>query len=152
MNPTHASVPPGPPPRFPSGFVWGAATSAYQIEGAVSEDGRGESIWDRFVSIPGNVAGGDTGDVACDGYHRYREDIRLMHELGLTGYRFSISWPRILPDGTGRTNPAGLDFYDRVVDELLANGIEPFPTLYHWDLPQALEDAGGWPERSTVDA
>ena len=152
MNPTHASVSPGPPPRFPSGFVWGAATSAYQIEGAVSEDGRGESIWDRFVSIPGNVAGGDTGDVACDGYHRYREDIRLMHELGLTGYRFSISWPRILPVGTGRTNPAGLDFYDRVVDELLANGIEPFPTLYHWDLPQALEDAGGWPERSTVDA
>jgi beta-glucosidase len=132
--------------------VWGAATSAYQVEGAVSEDGRGESIWDRFVAAPGNVAGGDTGRVACDAYHRYRDDIRLMRELGLTGFRFSISWPRILPGGTGRANRSGLDFYDRVVDELLANGIEPFPTLYHWDLPQALEDAGGWPERATVDA
>ena len=138
--------------RFPAGFVWGAATSAYQVEGAVAEDGRGTSIWDSFAGVPGNVAGGDTGEVACDGYHRFREDIRLMRELGLTGYRFSIAWPRILPDGRGRPNLAGLDFYDRFVDELLANGIEPYPTLYHWDLPQALEAAGGWPERSTVDA
>jgi beta-glucosidase len=153
MGPTQASVSPGAAtPRFPAAFVWGAATSAYQVEGAVSEDGRGESIWDRFVSVPGNVAAGHTGNVACDAYHRYREDIQLMRELGLTGYRFSISWPRIFPDGTGPTNGAGLDFYDRFVEELLANGIEPFPTLYHWDLPQALEDAGGWPERSTVDA
>jgi beta-glucosidase len=140
------------PSRFPPGFVWGAATSAYQIEGAVGEDGRGESIWDRFSAVPGNVAGGDTGRTACDAYHRYREDIRLMRELGLSGYRFSVAWPRIVPDGTGPPNRAGLDHYDRVVDELLANGIEPFVTLYHWDLPQALEDAGGWPERATVDA
>jgi beta-glucosidase len=139
-------------PRFPPGFVWGAATSAYQVEGAVAEDGRGESIWDHFTAVRGNVAGGDTGRVACDAYHRYHEDIRLMADLGLSGYRFSIAWPRIFPEGTGRPNGAGLDFYDRLVDELLVNGVEPYVTLYHWDLPQALEDAGGWPERSTVDA
>jgi beta-glucosidase len=137
---------------FPADFVWGAATAAYQVEGAAREDGRGESIWDRFTTLPGAIANGDDGAVACDSYHRYREDVRLMRELGLNGYRFSISWPRILPDGRGRPNPAGLDFYDRFVDELLANGIEPFPTLYHWDLPQALEDQGGWPARETVEA
>ncbi|HET6684364.1 MAG TPA: GH1 family beta-glucosidase [Gaiella sp.] len=137
---------------FPPGFVWGAATAAYQTEGAATEDGRGESIWDRFTSLPGRVANGDTGRVACDSYHRYPEDVRLMRELGLDAYRFSIAWPRIVPEGRGAVNEAGLDFYDRLVDELLANGIEPFPTLYHWDLPQALEERGGWPVRDTVDA
>jgi beta-glucosidase len=137
---------------FPADFVWAAATSAYQIEGAVDEDGRGESIWDRFSATPGKVANGETGRRACDSYHRYGEDIRLMRELGLNGYRFSISWPRIVPEGRGRPNAAGLDYYERFVDELLANGIEPFVTLYHWDLPQALEDRGGWPARATVDA
>ncbi len=140
------------PRRFPPDFVWGAATAAYQIEGAAHDDGRGESIWDRFTSLPGHVANGDTGRVACDSYHRYPEDVRLMRELGLGAYRFSIAWPRVHPEGRGRVNAAGLDFYDRLVDELLANGVEPFPTLYHWDLPQALEDRGGWPERGTVDA
>jgi beta-glucosidase len=137
---------------FPADFTWGAATSAYQIEGAVDEDGRGESIWDRFSATPGKVANGETGRVACDSYHRYREDVRLMRELGLNGYRFSIAWPRIVPERRGRPNAAGLDFYERFVDELLANEIEPFVTLYHWDLPQALEDRGGWPARDTVDA
>jgi beta-glucosidase len=138
--------------EFPADFVWGAATAAYQIEGAIHEDGRGESIWDRFTAEPGKIANGDTGAVACDSYHRYGEDVQLMRELGLNGYRFSISWPRVLPEGRGPVNAAGLDFYDRVVDELLANGVQPFPTLYHWDLPQALEDRGGWPARETVDA
>jgi beta-glucosidase len=138
--------------EFPANFVWGAATAAYQIEGAVKEDGRGESIWDRFTALPGTIANGDTGAVACDSYHRFREDVQLMRELGLGAYRFSVSWPRILPEGRGRVNSAGLDFYDRLVDELLANGIQPYPTLYHWDLPQPLEDRGGWPERDTVDA
>jgi beta-glucosidase len=138
--------------RFPTHFFWGAATAAYQIEGAAREDGRGESIWDRFAATPGKIEHGDSGDVACDSYHRYPEDIRLAHELGLNAFRFSISWPRILPDGRGRPNPAGLDFYDRLVDELLANQLEPFVTLYHWDLPQALEERGGWPVRETVDA
>jgi beta-glucosidase len=137
---------------FPADFVWGAATSAYQIEGAVEEDGRGESIWDRFSATPGKVVNGDTGRVACDSYHRHTEDVRLMRALGLKGYRFSIAWPRIVPEGRGRPNEAGLDFYDRFVDELLASGIEPFVTLYHWDLPQRLEDEGGWPNRDTVDA
>ena len=137
---------------FPVDFVWGAATSAYQIEGAVDEDGRGESIWDRFCATPGKVANGETGRVACDSYHRHADDVRLMRELGLNGYRFSIAWPRVVPEGRGRPNKAGLDFYDRFVDELLASGIEPFVTLYHWDLPQALEDRGGWPSRETVDA
>ena len=138
--------------HFPPGFLWGAATAAYQIEGAATEDGRGESIWDRFTKLPGKVANGDTGVVACDSYHRYAEDVQLMRELGLNAYRFSVAWPRIVPDGRGRVNAAGLDFYDRVVDELLAAGIEPFPTLYHWDLPQVLEEAGGWPNRDTVSA
>src|SRR6188474_3986672 len=135
---------------FPPGFAWGAATAAYQVEGAATEDGRGESIWDRFTSVPGRVANGDTGRVACDSYHRYPEDVRLMRDLGLNAYRFSIAWPRVMPAGRGAVNAAGLDHYDRLVDELLANGIEPFPTLYHWDLPQALEDRGGWPARETV--
>jgi beta-glucosidase len=137
---------------LPPDFVWGAAVSAYQVEGAVDEDGRGESIWDRFTATPGTIANGDTGAVACDSYHRYRDDVRLLNELGLDAYRFSISWPRILPEGRGRVNSAGLDFYDRLVDELLAVGVEPYATLYHWDLPQALEDRGGWPQRETVDA
>jgi beta-glucosidase len=137
---------------FPAEFVWGAATAAYQIEGAANEDGRGESIWDRFSTTPGKVRTGDTGLVACDFYHRYREDIALMRDLGLDAFRFSIAWPRILPEGRGRVNQAGLDFYDRLVDELLAKEIEPFVTLYHWDLPQALEDRGGWASRETVEA
>ena len=138
--------------RFPVDFAWGAAVSAYQIEGAVDEDGRGESIWDRFSTLPGRVANGDDARVACDSYHRYREDVRLARELGLNALRFSIAWPRIVPAGRGWPNAAGLDFYDRFVDELLENGIEPFVTLYHWDLPQALEDQGGWPARATVEA
>jgi beta-glucosidase len=137
---------------LPADFTWGVATSSYQIEGAVTEDGRGESIWDRFTSLPGTILGGDDGSVACDSYHRYPEDVRLMRELGLNGYRCSIAWPRVLPEGRGRTNPAGLDYYDRFVDALLEAGIEPFVTLYHWDLPQALEDRGGWPAREIVDA
>jgi beta-glucosidase len=137
---------------FPPGFAWGAATAAYQTEGAATEDGRGESIWDRFTALPGRIANGDTGRVACDSYHRYPEDVRLMRELGLDAYRFSIAWPRVVPEGRGKVNVAGLDFYDRLVDELLANGVEPYPTLYHWDLPQALEDRGGWPVRDTVEA
>jgi beta-glucosidase len=138
--------------EIPAGFVWGAATAAYQIEGAARTDGRGESIWDRFSHTPGRVTNGDTGDVACDHYHRFRDDVALMAELGLDAYRFSVSWPRVIPAGTGAVNEAGLDFYDRLVDELLAHGIAPHMTLYHWDLPQALEDAGGWPVRATADA
>ncbi|GAA2856109.1 GH1 family beta-glucosidase [Streptosporangium fragile] len=134
---------------FPTGFVWGAATSAYQIEGAVAEDGRGVSIWDTFVRQPGRVVNGENADVAIDHYHRYRDDVRLMSELGLGAYRFSVSWPRVQPDGSGAINAKGLDFYDRLVDELLAHGIDPWVTLYHWDLPQALQDAGGWPSRET---
>jgi beta-glucosidase len=137
---------------FPAGFTWGAATASYQIEGAAGEDGRGESIWDRFSATPGKVRNGESGAVACDFFHRFPDDIALMRELGLDAFRFSIAWPRVLPDGRGRVNEAGLDFYDRLVDDLLAAGIEPFATLYHWDLPQALEDAGGWPARATVDA
>ena len=139
-------------PAFPPGFVWGAATAAYQIEGATEADGRGVSIWDHFCATPGKVRNGDSGAVACDFYRRFPEDIALMRDLGLDSFRFSIAWPRVLPDGTGRVNEAGLDFYDRLVDELLANGIAPCVTLYHWDLPQALEDAGGWPERATAEA
>jgi len=131
-------------------FLWGAATAAYQIEGAAFEDGRGESIWDRFCRTPGKVANGDTGDVACDHYHRYPEDVAMMRDLGLDAYRFSIAWPRLFPTGSGPLNPKGVAFYDRLVDELLKAGIEPFATLYHWDLPQALEDAGGWPNLDTA--
>lgn len=137
---------------FPTDFTWGAATAAYQVEGAVGEDGRGPSIWDTFCHTPGRVAGGDTGDVACDHYHRYREDVALLRDLGLGAYRFSVAWPRVQPNGSGPANPAGLAFYDRLVDELLAAGIEPWTTLYHWDLPQALEDDGGWTNRATAEA
>jgi beta-glucosidase len=137
---------------FPSEFVWGAAGSAYQMEGAVYEDGRGESIWDRFSATPGKVRAGETGETACDFYHRYPEDIALMRDLGLDAFRFSIAWPRVVPGATGPVNEAGLDFYDRLVDALLEAGIRPFANLFHWDLPQTLEDAGGWPERATAEA
>ena len=136
--------------RFPDNFIWGTATSAYQIEGAWNEDGRGISIWDTLCHTPGKIHGGETGDVAADHYHRWAEDVRLMADLGLKTYRFSIAWPRIFPAGTGAVNPAGLDFYDRLVDALLANGITPYVTLYHWDLPQALQDRGGWANRDTA--
>jgi beta-glucosidase len=145
-------MPSAPAPRFPRGFRFGAATAAYQIEGATGEDGRGVSIWDTFSRTPGATAEGSTGDIACDHYHRYREDVALLRELGADTYRFSIAWPRIVPAGTGAVNPAGLDFYDRLVDELLAAGVEPAPTLYHWDLPQPLEDRGGWRVRDTAEA
>jgi beta-glucosidase len=138
---------------FPDGFLWGTATSAYQIEGAVNEDGRGPSIWDRFVHLKGKIVDQSTADVANDHYHRYKEDVQLVRELGAKAYRFSIAWPRVFPEGTGAPNPRGLDFYNRLVDELLANGIEPFATLYHWDLPLALQDRyGGWRSRDTSQA
>ncbi len=143
------------PARFPRGFLWGAATAAYQIEGAVTEGGRTPSIWDTFAHTPGRTAGGETGDVAADHYHRFRDDVALMAELGLTAYRFSVAWPRITPhvtaDRTGPVNEAGLRFYSELVDALLAAGITPVATLYHWDLPQALEDAGGWAGRATAE-
>jgi beta-glucosidase len=135
---------------FPEDWVWGAATAAYQIEGAVREGGRGESIWDVFSHIAGTIANGDTGDIACDHFHRYPEDIALMRELGLGGYRFSIAWPRIFPSGRGRPNAEGLDFYRRLVENLHGAGIKPYATLYHWDLPQALQDRGGWANRDTA--
>ncbi|HLB48487.1 MAG TPA: GH1 family beta-glucosidase [Anaerolineales bacterium] len=138
--------------KFPDDFVWGAATASYQIEGAWNEDGKGESIWDRFSRTPGRIEDGSTGDVACDHYHRWRGDIALMKEIGLEAYRFSISWTRILPVGRGKVNQSGLDFYKRLVDGLLEAGITPFATLYHWDLPQTLQDEGGWPVRSTSEA
>jgi beta-glucosidase len=135
---------------FPSGFRWGAATAAYQIEGAAFADGKGVSIWDVFCLQPGRVANGDTGTVACDHYHRWREDVAVMQGLGLDSYRFSISWPRVLPRGRGEPNEQGLAFYERLVDALLEAGIEPCVTLYHWDLPQALQDLGGWANRDTA--
>lgn len=135
---------------LPTDFRWGVSTAAYQIEGAVAEDGRGTSIWDTFTHQAGRIADGSTGDVACDHYHRYREDVALMARLGVDAYRFSIAWPRIQPEGSGPANPAGRAFYDRLVDELLAHGIQPVATLYHWDLPQPLQDAGGWMERDTA--
>jgi beta-glucosidase len=135
---------------FPKGFFWGATTAAYQIEGAWKEDGKGESIWDRFAHTPGKIKNGDTGDVACDSYHRWREDIALLQAMNLNSYRFSISWPRLQPAGTGAANSKGIDYYSRLVDTLLEARIRPFVTLYHWDLPQALEDAGGWPNRDTA--
>lgn len=137
--------------QFPDGFLWGAATSAHQIEGSPLADGAGLSIWQRFSHTPGRVKNGDTGDVACDHYRLWRSDIDLMRALGLTAYRFSISWSRILPDGTGRVNPKGLDFYSRLVDGLRDAGIRPFATLYHWDLPAALDDRGGWLNRDVAD-
>ncbi len=138
--------------EFGPGFRWGSATSSYQIEGAVTEGGRGESIWDRFAATPGTIRDGSSGAVACDHYHLWQADLDLMRELGLDAYRFSVAWPRVLPSGRGKINASGLDFYSRVVDGLLERGIEPWITLYHWDLPQALQDEGGWANRSTVDA
>ncbi|MEO3807573.1 GH1 family beta-glucosidase [Sphaerisporangium sp. B11E5] len=140
-----------PDPRFPGGFTWSAATSAYQIEGAVGEDGRGLSVWDTFCSVPGNVKDGATGAVAADHYHRYTEDLDLMAALGLRGYRFSVAWPRIQPTGRGRPEQRGLDFYRRLVDGLRERGITPMATLFHWDLPQALQEAGGWENRDTAE-
>lgn len=137
---------------FPPAFLWGAATSSYQVEGATREDGRGPSIWDQFSATPGAVYQGHTGDIAADHYHRMQDDVNLMAEMGLDAYRFSIAWPRILPEGTGKVNPAGLDFYDRLVDGLLAKGILPIVTLYHWDLPLALHERGGWLNRQTAYA
>ena len=139
----------GSPRRIPDDFLLGAATAAYQIEGAAFEDGRGPSIWDTFSREPGAVAAGQTGDVACDHYHRYRDDVALMKELGLESYRFSVSWARVQPDGM-HTNRKGMEFYSRLADELLGADIKPWLTLYHWDLPQALEDRGGWPSRDTA--
>jgi beta-glucosidase len=135
---------------LPPGFELGVAMASYQIEGAISEDGRGRSIWDTFSHTPGKVARGDTGDVACDHYHRYREDVALMADLGVDAYRLSVAWPRVQPDGRGAVNSAGVDFYSRLVDELLAAGVTPLVTLYHWDLPQTLEDEGGWRNRDTA--
>jgi beta-glucosidase len=136
---------------FPSDFIWGAATAAYQIEGAAFEDGRTETIWDRFARLPGKIRNADNGDIACDHYHLWEKDVELMKTLGLKGYRFSISWSRVLPDGRGTVNPKGIDFYSRLVDKLLENNIEPFITLFHWDLPMALQDAGGWLNRRIAD-
>ncbi|GAA2405085.1 GH1 family beta-glucosidase [Streptomyces glaucosporus] len=135
---------------FPPGFLWGTATAAYQIEGAADEDGRTPSIWDTYSHTPGRVRNGDTGDTACDHYHLWRDDVGLMADLGVGAYRFSVSWPRVQPTGSGPASAKGLDFYSRLVDELLDKGIKPVVTLYHWDLPQELEDAGGWPERDTA--
>lgn len=137
---------------FPDGFRWGTATSAYQVEGATQLDGRGPSIWDTFSLEPGRIRDGSTGRTSIDHYHRYKEDVTLMKSIGARTYRFSIAWPRVFPAGDGAANPKGLDFYDRLVDELLAAGIEPFATLYHWDLPQALQDRGGWQSRDTAEA
>ncbi len=136
---------------FPTNFAWGAATAAYQIEGAAYEDGKGESIWDVFSHTPGRVLHGHTGDVACDHYHRYAQDVQLMRQMGLQAYRFSVSWPRVLPTGTGAVNEKGLAFYDRLVDTLLAAGIEPWVTLFHWDLPQGVQERGGWLNREIVE-
>ncbi|HEY8200350.1 MAG TPA: family 1 glycosylhydrolase, partial [Actinomycetota bacterium] len=143
---------PAPLDVIPPDFVWGAATSSYQIEGGISDDGRGPSIWDAFSHTPGRILGGDTGDVSCDHYHRWREDLAFMRRLGLRAYRFSVAWPRVFPEGTASVNTAGLDWYDRLVDGLLDAGITPFVTLYHWDLPQALQDRGGWASGGIVDA
>ena len=139
--------------RFPNGFLWGTATASYQVEGAAAEDGRGPSIWDTYSHSPGKVVNNSTGDVADDHFHRFKEDIQLMKWLGVKVYRFSVAWPRVFPQGAGTPNPKGLDFYNRLVDELVANGIQPFATLYHWDLPQALQDkVGGWESRDTSAA
>ena len=140
-----------PSTGFPRDFFWGCATSAYQIEGAVAEDGRAPSIWDTFAHTPGRIAGNDNADVAADHYHRWQEDLDLLQAMGANAYRFSVSWPRVVPQGKGKINAAGLGFYDRLVDGLLARGITPFVNLFHWDLPQAVQERGGWPARSTVD-
>ncbi len=137
--------------HFPKEFIWGAASASYQIEGGAHEDGKGESIWDVFAHTPGKIQDGQTGDTACDSYHRYEEDLDLLKELRIPHYRFSISWPRILPEGRGAVNEAGLAYYDKIIDGCLARGIEPWVTLYHWDLPQALEDQGGWLNRQTSE-
>ena len=137
--------------QFPHGFLWGCATSAYQIEGGKDADGKGPSIWDRFAHTPGQMRDGAHGDVACDHYHRFRDDVALMKKLGMQAYRFSLSWARILPEGTGRVNPGGIKFYSDLIDELLANDIEPIVTLYHWDMPAALDDRGGWLNRDCAD-
>jgi len=146
------STAPPIPRRFPQNFIWGTATAAYQVEGAVHEDGRGPSVWDTFSHTPGKTHAGDTGDVADDFYHRYKEDIQLMQRLGCKGFRFSVAWTRIFPDGTGTPNQKGIDFYKRLTDALHQAGIEPFCTLFHWDLPQALQDKGGWSNRATSQA
>ncbi len=138
------------PTDFPKGFIWGVATSAFQIEGASFTDGRSASIWDSFCRTPGKVSKGETGDIACDHYHLWQEDLDLIQSLGVDAYRFSISWPRVLPDGNGKVNEKGLDFYERLVDGILERGLKPYATLYHWDLPQFLEDEGGWPKRDTA--
>ncbi|MBX6314138.1 MAG: beta-glucosidase [Isosphaeraceae bacterium] len=138
--------------RFPEGFIWGVATAAAQIEGAARADGKGESVWDRFAQTPGTIKDGDTPEVACDHYHRYEQDADLMRDLGIHHYRLSVAWPRVVPEGDGPINPRGLDFYDRLVDALLGRGITPWVTLFHWDLPQALEDRGGWLVRETAEA
>ncbi|MGN1037140.1 MAG: glycoside hydrolase family 1 protein, partial [Ruminococcus sp.] len=129
---------------FSKNFIWGSATASYQVEGAYLDDGKGLNIFDTFCKVPGNILNGDNGDVACDHYHRFREDVALMKKIGLKAYRFSISWSRILPEGTGKVNPAGIKFYNELIDELLKNDIEPFVTLYHWDMPLALDKLGGW--------
>ncbi|ADB34272.1 beta-galactosidase [Kribbella flavida DSM 17836] len=148
---TDSQTQPGAGLQLPTGFLFGAATAAYQVEGAVAAGGRGPSIWDTFSHAPGRVLGGDTGDVAIEHYDRYRDDVAVMADLGLQAYRFSIAWPRVQPTGRGALNQRGVDFYSRLIDELLEAGIEPWPTLYHWDLPQPLEDAGGWPVRDTAE-
>ncbi len=149
---TLPAIPTPAPHRFPQNFLWGTATAAYQVEGAVHEDGRGPSIWDTFSHTPGKTFEGQTGDVSDDFYHRYQGDVALMQRLGCKGFRFSIAWPRVFPQGTGTPNPKGLDFYKRLLDALNAAGIEPFCTLFHWDLPQALQDQGGWTNRATSHA
>ncbi|MFE4600670.1 GH1 family beta-glucosidase [Kitasatospora indigofera] len=149
-SPARTTAPASPHRSLPPGFVWGVATSSYQIEGAAQEDGRTPSIWDTFCRVPGAVAGGDNGDVACDHYHRMPEDVAMIADLGVDAYRFSVAWPRVQPGGRGPADARGLAFYDRLVDELLGRGVKPWVTLYHWDLPQPLEDAGGWPARDTA--
>nr|MBP7177121.1 family 1 glycosylhydrolase [Thermoclostridium sp.] len=137
--------------RFPENFIWGSATASYQIEGGANEDGRGESIWDRFCRNPGNIEDGSSGDIACDHYHRFEQDVELMKYLGLKSYRLSIAWPRLFPDGMGKPNEKGMDFYKKLITLLVKNGIKPAVTLYHWDLPQKLQDIGGWANRRVTD-
>ena len=150
-SPSTSGAPVSRPLQFPDGFKWGVATSAYQVEGAVAADGRGRSIWDTFCARPGTISDGSSGAVACDHYHRWESDLDLMRSLGIGSYRFSIAWPRVLPEGRGPVNRRGLDFYDRLVDGLLARGISPVATLYHWDLPQGLQDRGGWENRDSAE-